>query len=141
MITLAILQKMAEDQVANLTVDKNFFWEELPLQKNGEPAQGVWIVTRGGALNNSPHGLNQRTTVDYYVAFRDKTKTEAVLAQIQDWIRNNPGICELSGTVGDNRYAFANIRIWPTTTPQNYGATSNGLIVKMASAQVYYDIN
>lgn len=139
MITLAILQKMAADQVAGLEQDKNFFWEELPLQRNGEPAQGVWIVTRGGTLNNTPKGLNQRTVADFYVAFNSKPKTEATLRDILDWIRQNMGICELSGTVGGSRYAFQNIRIRPTAAPTNYGATTNGMIVKMASAEIYYD--
>ena len=48
MITLAILKQMEADQVGNLTIDRDFFWEELPLQKNGEPAQGVWLVTKIG---------------------------------------------------------------------------------------------
>ena len=139
MITLAILQKMAADGVAGLEQDKNFFWEELPLQKNGEPAQGVWIVTRGGALNNTPKGLNQRSIADFYVAMADKTKTEATLRDILDWIRKNLSICEASGTVGGSRYAYQNIRIRPTASPANYGATTNGMIVKMASAEIYYD--
>ena len=139
MITLAILQKMVADGVAGLQQDKTIFWEEAPLQKNGAPAQGVWIVTRGGSLAGTPHGLNQNATADFYVAFADKTKTETTLREILDWIRKNLGICELSGTVGDSRYSFTNIRIRPTASPSNSGITSNGLIVKVASAEIYYD--
>ena len=139
MITLAILQKMAADGVAGLQTDKTFFWEEAPLQKNGEPAEGVWIVTRGASLAGTPHGLNQRATADFYVAFADKTKTETTLREIIDWIRANLGICELSGTVGDSRYHYENIRIRPTQSPSNQGVTANGLIVKVASAEIYYD--
>ena len=139
MITLAILQKMAADGVAGLQVDRDFFWEEAPLQKDGNPAQGVWIVTRGGSLAGTAHGLNQRTTADFYVAFNDKTKTEATLASILDWIRANLGICELSGTVGSSRYRYENIRIRPTASPANTGVTPNGMIVKLASAEIYYD--
>lgn len=139
MITLAILQKMAADGVAGLQVDRDFFWEEAPLQKDGNPAQGVWIVTRGGSLAGTAHGLNQRTTADFYVAFNDKTKTETTLRQILEWIRNNLGICELSGTVGDSRYHYENIRIRATASPSNTGVTPNGMIVKLASAEIYYD--
>ena len=139
MIALAILQKMAQDSVANLTLDKDFFWEELPLQSNGKPAQGVWIVTRGGSNINTPKGLNQHSTLDFYVAFANKAKTEATHADILAWIRQNPAICELSGTVAGGSYSFSNIRIRPTTTPQNNGATENGNIVKFASVDVIYD--
>lgn len=141
MITLAILQQMAEDGVAGLTIDRDLFWEEAPLQKDGNPAQGVWLVTRGSYIANNPHGINQHSTVDFYVAFNDKTKTETVLRQIQEWLRDNPGICELSGAVGDSRYSYKNIRIRATTTPSNQGVTGNGVIVKNASAEIYYDLD
>lgn len=139
MITLAILEQMASDGVAGLQVDKDFFWEELPLQKDGKPAEGVWIVTRGGSARNTPNGINQQTTIDFYVAYANKVKAETTLEAIASWIRNNIGICELSGTVGGSSYAYTNIRIRPTTTPQNYGATENGNIVKLASADVRFD--
>lgn len=139
MIALAILQKMNKDGVAGLTLDKDFFWEELPLQSNGKPAQGVWIVTRGGSNQNTPRGLNQHSTLDFYVAFANKAKTEATHAEILSWIRQNMAICELSGNVAGGSYHFSNIRIWPTTTPQNNGATENGNIVKFASVDVIYD--
>lgn len=138
MITLAILKQMAQDQVAGLVVDQNFFWEEMPLRRNGEPAQGVWLVTRGGG-ESTRTGLNQHTTVDFYVAFDSKPKTEEVLEEIRKWIQRTPVICELSGSAGNIRYSFENVRIRPATTPQNYGATENGMIVKLASAEIYYD--
>lgn len=139
MITAAILTKMAED-IEGITIDQNAFWEELPLMKNGKPAQGVWIVTRGGWDTNAK-GINNQTTADIYVAYNDKSKTEAIHAQISARIRAHLAICELSGTIGDSRYDFTNIRIRPATTPSESGITANGNIVKIASATVYYDIN
>lgn len=139
MITLALLEKMAEDGVANLTPDKDLFWEEMPLQKDGKPANGVWIVTRGGSAGDAK-GHNLHTTVDIYVALANKPKTEAVHQQILQWINRNRGFCELSGGVGGTTYAFTNVRVRPTITPQNYGATENGLIVKIASAEIIYDL-
>lgn len=140
MITLAIMRQMAADNVAGLTIDEDFFWEELPLWRNGEPAQGTWCVTRGGSAINTPHGINQKTTIDFYVAKNNKMTAEAIQAAIATWIRANRVICALSGAVGDDSYSFQNIRITPATTPQNSGATENGNIVKMASANVVYDI-
>lgn len=139
MITLALLKQMAHDEVADLTIDKSLFWEEMPLQKDGKPATGVWIVTRGGSSGDSK-GRNQRSTVDFYVALANKPKTEAVHQAILRWIIANPCFCELSGVVGDTAYSFENVRLRPTTTPQNYGSTENGLIVKIASAEVIYDL-
>jgi hypothetical protein len=139
MITLALLKQMASDEVADLEIDKSLFWEEMPLQKDGKPATGVWIVTRGGDAGDAK-GRNQRSTVDFYVALANKPKTEAVHQAILRWIIANRCFCELSGTVGDTAYSFTNVRLRPTTTPQNYGSTENGLIVKIASAEVIYDL-
>lgn len=139
MITLALIEQMVADNVANLTIDKNLFWEEAPLQKDGKPASGVWLVTRGGTAGDAKN-RNLHSTVDFHVAFADKPKTEAVHQEILKWISSNMGFCELSGSVGDTTYAFSNVRIRPTVTPQNYGMTENGLIVKIASAEIIYDI-
>lgn len=141
MITLALLEKMADDGVANFVIDQNCFWEQAPLQKDGSPASGVWLVTRGGNAANSPKGLNLRSTVDFYVALANKPKTEAVHQEILEWIIQNPCICELAGGVGGTTYSFTNIRVRPTTTPQNLVVTPNNLVVKIASAELVYDIN
>ena len=141
MITLAIFKKMAEDQVAGLTKDVDFFWEEAPLQKNGQPAKGVWLITRGGDVSTTTKGLNLRTTVDFYVAFANKAKAEYTLRAIQEWLRQNLSICTLQGEIDGTEYSYSysNIRIRPTMTPQNEGTTENGLIVKVASALLVYD--
>lgn len=140
MITLAILKQMESDGVAGLKVDENAFWEQAPLQSDGEPLEGVWLVTRSGDASNSPKGHNLHSTVDFYVAFNDKTKTEKVQEQILTWIIENPGFCELTGTVGENSYDFENVRIRPSTTPENFVVSQNGLVVKMASATIIYDL-
>lgn len=141
MITLALLQQIVNDGVADLVIDENCFWEQAPLQKDGNPASGVWLVTRGGNASNSPKGLNLRSTVDFYVAFANKPKAEYIHQQILEWLIANPSICELSDSVGGITYSFKNIRVRPTTTPQNYLITENNLVVKIASAEIIYDIN
>lgn len=140
MITLAILEQMEYEDVAGIKVDTNAFWEQAPLLKDGKPAQGIWLVTRGGDASNSPKGLNLKSTVDFYVALANKPKTEKVHQQILEWILKNPCICELSGSVGGTTYNYENIRIRPTTTPQNFIVSENGLVIKLASANITYDI-
>lgn len=139
MITLALVKELDAQKVAGLKIDENLFWEELPLQKDGKPAQGVWLVTRGGNAGNAK-GQNLHTTVDFYVALANKPKTEAVHQKIVEWLNKNRCFCKLCGSVGETTYDFENIRIRPATTPQNLGATENGLIVKTASAEIIYDL-
>lgn len=139
MITLALYQQMVADAVAGLTRNKDFFWDEIPLQHNGKPANGVWLVTRSGSITNTRKGLNLRTTVDFYVATENKVKTEAIHRAIREYLTSHKYFCSLSGSVGGVDYQFFNVRAQPATTPQNDGATENGLIVKVASAELVYD--
>ena len=141
MITLGLCRQMAEEGGAGLSKNQNFFWEEAPLQHDGKPAKGVWLVTRGGDITSSRKGLNLRTTVDFYVAFSNKAQTEAVYAEIQKWLRENKSICELSGAVTGTVYSYdySNVRVRPTQSPQNAGITENGLIIKVASVLLIYD--
>lgn len=139
MITVALFKYMADRGVAGLVEDKNFFYDEMPLQADDKPANGVWLVTRGGDASMSPQGYNLKTTVDFYVATDNKVMTEATQQAILEWIILNPCVCEMSGSVGGVDYAFENVRLRPTTTPQNEGVTENGKIVKFASAQITYD--
>lgn len=138
MITYALIDKLANDN-SRFVLDKNLFWEELPLQRDGSPALGVWAITRGGSSKNSLNGLNQKTVVDFYIAEANKAKAEAEANEIYKWSLANNAICELSGTLGGENYSYKNIRLWQTSTPQNQGTTPNGAIVKMISLIVIYD--
>jgi hypothetical protein len=141
MITLALLKQMTDENVAGLVIDKNCFWEQAPLQRDGSPASGVWLVTRGGNATRSPKGLNLRSTVDFYVALANKPQTEDVHQKILEWIIKNPCFCKLVGSFGGVAYEYKNVRIRPATTPQNFVVTQNNLVVKIASAEIVYDIN
>lgn len=147
MITLALFEEMIRQKVAGLIGDdddpkRNFYWEEAPLtnQKDlSSIARGVWLVTRPGNIEGTNKGLNLRTTVDFYVAMPDKVQTEQIHQEIRHWLTETRYLCQLSGSLGDTSYQFSNIRIRPTTTAQNSGITENGLIVKVASAELVYD--
>lgn len=141
MITIAIFNQMAQDQTLNLTPNKDFYYEELPLQKNGKPSTGVWLVTRGGSAFATPKGHNLKQTIDFYIADDNKANADKKLEAISAWLRANRCICALSGSAGGNLYSFRNIRIVPATTPLNNGHTDNGMIVKTLSANVVYDLD
>lgn len=139
MITLALFEQMVTDQVAGLTRNKDFFLEEAPLQHSGDPASGVWLVTRSGDISGSRKGLNLRTTVDFYVATNNKVQSEAILREIRQYLGEHRCFCELRGSIGGIDYHFENVRLRSVSSPENEGATKNGLIVKMTSAELVYD--
>lgn len=138
MITIALLQKLAED-IEELVLDKNLFCEELPVRPDGSFAQGVWAVSRGGSIANNANGINLNLVIDIYVALGDRIAIETMHRKIAEWATQNRYICELSGSIGDATYELSNIRIRQTRTPQNSGITENGVLVKVSSLEVYYD--
>lgn len=143
MITLALLNKMVADGVGGLTKNKDFFWEEMPLQKDGKPANGVWIVTRASSGDSGVNGHNLKTTADFYVAFANKAKTEVIHKAIRQYLLTHLCFCELNGSIDGTSYTyqFSNVRLRGVTTPQVDGITENGLIVKLASVEIIYDEN
>lgn len=140
MITAALAIQMDAQSVANLKLDESLFWEEMPLLLDGKPAQGAWLTTRGGTAANSPKGINLSETIDIYVMLVNKMATEAAHQRILEWLNSTRYFCKLSGTVGGVAFEYHNIRLRPTTTPQNYALTHNGMVVKVASVEVFYDI-
>lgn len=148
MITAALYKQMLQDGVAGLHEGQrkagqddayNFFWEEAPLQVDGKPASGVWLISRGGDISSTHKSLNLRTTVDFYIATKNKVTTEKIHQQIRQYLTKNLCFCLLSGDAGGVNYRFSNVRVRPTSTPENAGASENGLIVKIASALLVYD--
>ena len=141
MITAALAIQMDAQGVAGLKINDSLFWEEMPVASDGKPGQGVWLMTRGGMAANSPKGINLSETIDIYVMMANKFATEAAHQRILEWLNSTRYFCELSGTVGGVAFEYHNIRLRPTTTPQNYALTHNGMVVKVASVEVFYDIN
>lgn len=141
MIAFALYEQMAKDGVGGLVRNKDFFWEEARLQPDGNPASGVWLVTRAGSITSSRRGLNLRTTIDFYIATRNKLRTETLHQAIRQYLTKNMYFCRLAGEFKGIAYDFVNVRVRPATTSQNDGMTQNELIVKVASAELVYDDN
>lgn len=140
MITLALFNYMAENNIAGLVADENFFYDEMPMTVKGEPASGTWIVTRSGEQSTSSRGFNMHSTADFYIATGNKAKTDAIHMQILKWVTQTMYLCKLDGSVGGVDYSFSNIRMRVTSTPENMGITENGNVVKMVSVALTYDI-
>ena len=139
MITIALVKQIAED-IDGLVLDENLFCEESPIKPDGTFSEGVWAVSRGGQIQNNPRSINLHSIIDFYVAFGDRVKIETMHRAISEWVQTNRTFCQLSGSVGGTQYELDNVRIRQTSTPQNSGITENGVLVKVASLEAYYDI-
>ena len=136
MITLHMLALLEEEDFG--AIDTDLFWEEMPLDRNGDPKEGVWIVSRGAPLSR----FNVTTqNFDIYARYANKLtcsqKLENILHFLQDAYDT---VCELP-TVSQSQTNYINVRIRPTSGIENVGTDENGKIVKVISGEVQYERN
>ena len=83
MITLHILKLLEEEGFG--TIDTDLFWEEVPLNSQGDPKNGIWIVTRGVPIDRL-HVYTQN--FDIYSRYTNKitgsSKLEGILEFLQE---------------------------------------------------------
>lgn len=134
MIALHIL-KLLEDEGFG-TIDSDLFFEEAPLDGQGEPKQGVWIVERGTSVNR----FNTQTqNFDIYSRYTNKLtgykKLEAILNYLQEAYGE---VCELPAVPPHSYTVYQNVRIEPTSSVENVGTDVDNKIVRVISGIVQY---
>ena len=137
MITLHIL-KLLEDEGFG-TIDTDLFWEEAALDGNGEPKQGLWIVTRGAPINR----FNVTTQAfDIYSRYSNKKTGYKKLEEILGFLQQAYGeVCELPTVPPHSLTTYSNVSIAPTSGVESVGADENNKIVRVISGEVKYERN
>ena len=135
MIALHILQLLEDEGFG--TIDTDLFFEEAPLDGQGKPKQGCWIVERGTDVNRLSH---QVQNFDIYSRYTNKLtgyqKLEAILNYLQEAYGE---VCELPTVTGYSSTVYTNVRIEPTSSVENVGVDENGKVVRSISGIVRYD--
>ena len=134
MIALHIL-KLLEDEGFG-TIDSDLFFEEAPLDGQGKPKQGMWIVERGTSVNR----FNTQTqNFDIYSRFSNKLTGYKKLEGILDFLQEAYGeICELPAVPPYSSTVYHNVRIEPTSSVENLGTDVDNKIVRVISGTVQY---
>ena len=134
MIALHIL-KLLEDEGFG-TIDTDLFFEEAPLDGQGKPKQGVWIVERGTTISR----LNHRTqNFDIYSRYTNKLTGYKKLEAILDFLQEAYGdVCELPAVPPYSSTVYENVSIEPTSSVENVGTDENDKIVRVISGTVRY---
>lgn len=135
MIALHIL-KLLEDEGFG-TIDTDLFFEEAPLDGQGKPKQGVWIVERGTSVNR----FNTQTqNFDIYSRYTNKLtgyqKLEAILDYLQEAYQD---VCDLPSVPPYSNAVYENVMIQPTSSVENVGVDENNRIVRVISGVVQYN--
>ena len=134
MIALHIL-KLLEDEGFG-TIDSDLFFEEAPLDGQGKPKQGCWIVERGASVNR----FNTQTqNFDIYSRFSNKLTGYKKLEGILDFLQEAYGeVCELPAVPPHSSTVYRNVRIEPQGSVENVGTDVDNKIVRVISGTVQY---
>jgi hypothetical protein len=136
MISLHIA-KWLEDEGFG-TIDQDIFWEEVPLDPNGKPYDGIWVVTRGSALNRFNTTTQQ---FDIYSRYANKITGSLKLEQILEKIMEAYGdVCTLPTVPPYSLTNYGNVRLRPVSGIENVGSDAQDKIVRVISAEVQYNI-
>ena len=134
MIALHIL-KLLEDEGFG-TIDTDLFFEEAPLDGQGKPKQGCWIVERGTSVTRLNH---QTQNFDIYSRYTNKLTGYKKLEAILDFLQEAYGeVCELPAVPPYSSTVYHNVRIEPTSSVENVGTDVDNKIVRVISGIVRY---
>ncbi len=135
MIALNILKLLEQEGFG--TIDTDLFFEEAPLDQQGKPKQGVWIVERGTDVNRLIH---QTQNFDIYSRYANKLTGYRKLEDIFDYLQRAYGeVCELPTVPPYSDTVYTNVRIQPTSSVENVGTDENGKVVRSISGVIRYD--
>lgn len=134
MITLSLLQQLENEGFG--TIDTDLFYEEAPLDSNGNPKEGVWIVSRGSAVTRFNTEIQ---SFDLYSRYKNKITGAKKLYDILDYLKEAySSVCDLPACPPYSESTFKNVRILPTSGVENVGTDENGKVVRVISGEVYY---
>ena len=137
MIPLHIAKLLADNGFG--TLDTDIFWEEAPLNAQGKPKDGIWVVERGSVVDR----FNTTTQAfDIYSRYANKltgaSKLEDILAFLKD---SYAEICTLPKVPPYSLRDYINVQITPTSSVENVGTDELDKVVRVISAEVKCNIN
>lgn len=119
------------------TIDTDLFWEDIPLDSNGKPKEGVWIVTTGSAVDRF---VVTKESFDIYARYSNKltsaTKLESILHFLQTAYDT---VCDLPTVPPYSTAEYFNVRIKPTSSIEQVGFDEQGRLVRLISGQIQFN--
>lgn len=134
MVSLHFAQYLANEGFGVL--DTDIFWEDVPLDPQGNPKNGVWVVSRAPALTRRDVNIQN---IDIYARYANKITTATKLENILQHIWENQGTdCSLPTVPPYSTVQYTNVRIYPTSGVDNVGSDEQDKIVKVISVEIRY---
>ena len=136
MVTLHILQLLEDEGFG--TIDTDLFWEDIPVDSNGDPKNGVWIVPRGAPVSI------YNTTIqpfDIFSRYSNKVTGSKKLEDILEYLKTAfTEVCELPIVPPYSLTNYYDVTITPESGIENVGSDEQDKVVRVISGKVKYNI-
>lgn len=136
MVTLHLAKLLSDEGLG--TLDSDLFWEEAPIDSDGRPLDGMWIVPRGVPLTR------QNATVqafDIFSRYANKVTGSKKLQAILSYLTDAYGeVCELPTVPPYSTDLYYNVRLIPTSGIENVGSDAQDKVVRVISGQVQFNL-
>lgn len=135
MISLHIAKWLEEEGFG--TVDTDIFWEDAPLDGQGNPKNGIWVVPRGSADTR----FTNVQQFDIYSRYTNKLTGSQKLEAISQRIKEAYGdTCELPTVPPYSLIEYYNVMFQPVSGVQNVGTDEQDKVVRVISAEIQFNI-
>ena len=135
MILLSLLQQF--EDVGLGTIDVDLFYEDAPLDSNGNAKDGMWIVSRGPQVSHTNTNVQ---AFDIYSRHKNKLTGAANLYQVLDYLQEAySGVCTLPSSPPYTTDTYSNVIITPTSGVESVGVDENGKVVRVISGEIRFN--
>lgn len=132
MVTLHIAKLLEQEGFG--TLDTDIFWEDMPIDAQGKPINGLWVVPRGAEVGR----FTATQAFDIYSRHTNKVvsskKLEDILAYLQDAYGQ---VCDLP-EVPQSPYRYYDCLIRPTSAIENVGTDEQNKVVRVISGEITF---
>lgn len=137
MITLSLLKQMQTDGIG--TIDTDMWHLEIPLDTNGVPRNGLWVLPRGAPVSRFNVNIQP---IDIYFRNTNKYTSMKKAKQVLDYLKDSYSeICELPDYPPIFTETYSNVTIEPTSGIEYVGEDVNGKLVFVISGEIRYKVN
>lgn len=137
MITLSLLKQMQTDGLG--TIDSDLWHLEVPLNSQGVPAMGAWIVPRGAPVSRFNVNIQP---FDFYFRHTNKNTSLMRAEQFLNYLQESySDICELPSYEPIFSQTYSDVTITPTDSVSYVGEDENRKLVFVISGEINYKEN
>lgn len=137
MITLSLLKQMELDGLG--TIDSDLWHLEVPLNSQGIPANGAWIVPRGAPITRFNINIQP---IDIYFRSTNKNATLKRAWDFLNYLQDSyEDVCTLPAYPPIFTHTYSNVTITPTDGVSYVGEDENRKLVFVISGEIRFKEN